>query len=152
MRLPLAIEEATADHADVLAAIHRAAFPPREAWSREVMALQLGVPNAFGFLSPAGGLILGRVAADEAEILTLAVMPAARRRGLGAALLHAAMARAAHLGAAAVFLEVSVANAAARPLYAAHGFREAGLRRRYYDDGTDALVLRAPLRRDHAGG
>jgi len=38
-----------------------------------------------------------------------------------------------------------VTNDAARSLYAAHGFAEAGLRRRYYSDGTDALVLRSGL-------
>ena len=92
-------------------------------------------------------MILARVAADEAEILTLAVDPGQRRRGLGSALLRAAMDRAAGLGAMSMFLEVAVTNHAARALYAAHGFIEAGLRRRYYSDGTDALVLRSTLSR-----
>jgi ribosomal-protein-alanine N-acetyltransferase len=55
------------------------------------------------------------------------------------------MNRAAAQGAVAMFLEVAVTNTAARALYAAHGFTEAGLRRRYYSDGTDALVLRSTL-------
>ena len=139
------IELATVAHADVFAAIHGAAFPRAEAWSRDVMLLQLEIPATFGLLHPRGGMILARVAADEAEILTLAVSPEQRRQGIGSALLRAAKARAAGLGAISRVLEVAVTTAAARALYAAHGFTEAGLRRRYYIDGTDALILRSTL-------
>ena len=131
-----------------MADIHSAAFPPAEAWSRDVILLQLGIPATFGLVHSRGGVILARVAADEAEILTLAVHPGVRRNGVGSTLLDAAMRRAAALGAAAMFLEVAVTNDAARALYAAHGFAEAGLRRRYYPDGTDALILRSTLRGD----
>jgi ribosomal-protein-alanine N-acetyltransferase len=134
----------------VMAEIHRAAFPPAEAWSRDVMLLHLELPLTFGLLHAGGGMILARVAADEAEILTLAVVPARRGQGIGAALLRAAMERAAGMGATAIVLEVAVTNQAARSLYAAHGFTAAGLRRRYYADGTDALILRSTLRADAA--
>jgi ribosomal-protein-alanine N-acetyltransferase len=139
------IETATIAHAGIMAEIHTAAFPAAEAWSRDVMILHLGLPATFGFVHSLGGMILVRVAADEAEILTLAVHPGQRRQGIGSALLDAAKARAAALGAVAVFLEVAVTNDTARSLYAAHGFIEAGLRRRYYWEGTDALVLRCGL-------
>lgn len=139
------IQDAHAGHATLLAAIHRAAFPLAESWSADVIAMQLGLPATFGLLHRTGGMILARVAADEGEVLTLAVLPAHRRAGLGTALLRAAMDRAAGMGARAMFLEVAVTNHGARGLYAAHGFREAGLRRRYYSDGTDALVLRSTL-------
>jgi [ribosomal protein S18]-alanine N-acetyltransferase len=139
------IETATPAHADVLAAIHRTAFARPEAWSRDVMLLQLEVPATFALIHSLGGMILGRVAADEAEILTFAVCPAQRRRGAGSALLRAAMERAANLGAVTMFLEVAVTNDAARALYARHGFTEAGVRRHYYTDGTDALILRSTL-------
>jgi len=129
--------------ADLMAEIHGAAFPPGESWSRDVMLLQLELPTTFGFVHSRQGMILGRVAADEAEVLTLAVKPGHQRQGIGAALLRAAMERAAGLGAVSMFLEVAVTNNAARALYAAHGFSEAGLRRHYYEDGTDALVLRS---------
>ena len=130
------LREATPLHAAALAAIHAASFPPRERWGADAMALQLGLPGAFGLIDPAGGMVLARVAADEAEILTLAVAPA---------LLEAAAARAARAGAAALFLEVSAANAAARALYESCGFARVGLRTRYYSDGADALVMRRPL-------
>lgn len=142
------IETATWGHAGVMAEIHRTAFLPTEAWSRDVMLLQLGMQSTFGLVYCRAGMILGRVTADEAEILTLAVDPRQRRRGVGTALLGAAMARAADLGAAFMFLEVAVTNDAARALYAGHGFTEAGLRRRYYTDGTDALILRSTLSTD----
>ena len=83
--------------------------------------------------------------ADEAEILTLAVIPGQRRHGIGRALLRAATRRAEAMGAASMFLEVAVTNVAARALYATQGFAEAGIRRRYYADGTDALILRSTL-------
>jgi ribosomal-protein-alanine N-acetyltransferase len=139
------IERATLAHAGVMAEIHRAAFPPAESWSRDVMALQLELPSGFGFVHSLGGMILARVASDESEILTLAVAPSQRRLGVGSALLGTAMERAARLGAVTMFLEVAVTNLAARALYTAHGFAEAGLRRRYYWDGTDALILRSTL-------
>jgi len=128
-----------------MAEIHRSAFTPAESWSRDVMVLQLELPATFGFVHSLGGMILARVAADESEILTLAVDPGRRRLGIGSALLSAAMTRAASMGAIAMFLEVAVGNHAARALYSAHGFIEAGLRRRYYTDGTDALILRSTI-------
>jgi len=99
----------------------------------------------FGLIDPEGGMVLARVAADQAEILALAVIPAVRRQGRGAALLAAAEARAAAAGAAAMFLEVAEPNAPARSLYARAGYAPAGRRRAYYPDGADALVLRKSL-------
>jgi len=145
------IEVATAVHADAMAEIHRAAFPSADTWSRDVMILQLDLPATFGFVHPGGGMILARVAAEESEILTLAVCPIQRRRGLASALLRAAKERAITLGAVSMFLEVAVTNHAARGLYKAHGFAEAGLRRNYYADGTNALILRSTLRAGTAG-
>ena len=137
---------ATPAHAAVLAAIHAAAFPPAEHWDESAIATQLTLPGGFGLLHPAGGMALGRMAADEAEILALAVIPERRRSGIGRLLLAQAQAQAAAAGARVVFLEVSARNAAARALYAAGGYREVGRRTRYYPDGTDALVLARPLR------
>jgi ribosomal-protein-alanine N-acetyltransferase len=136
---------ATADDAPALAALHHAAFPPAERWGPDAIRLLLEMPGAFGLHLPGQGFVLARVAADEAEILTLAVAPVARRAGHGAALLAAAMMQAALRGAATMILEVSARNGAARALYDAAGFAEAGRRARYYADGADALVLRRAL-------
>lgn len=141
----MTIEAASIAHADALAHIHARAFSPGERWGRDAMALQLGLPGAFGFITAQGGMALARVVADEAEILTIAVDPAVHRHGLGRALLRRIMVEATAAGAARLFLEVSQANLAARALYAGCGFEEVGRRRSYYRDGSDALVLRATL-------
>lgn len=124
------------------ARLHALAFPAAEAWGPDAIRLMLEMPGTFGVLRPGAGFVLARVAADEAEILTLAVAPDARRQGIGAALLAEAMAGAVVRGAGAMFLEVSDRNAAARALYAAAGFLSVGRRKRYYGDGADALVIR----------
>jgi ribosomal-protein-alanine N-acetyltransferase len=136
---------AEAAEAVALAALHAAAFPPGQRWDAAAIAGLLAMPGVFGLVVRGLGFVLARVAADEAEILTLAVAPAARRQGHGGALLAAAMAQAAARGAASMFLDVAADNAAARALYAAAGFAEVGRRRRYYADGADALVLRRDL-------
>jgi [ribosomal protein S18]-alanine N-acetyltransferase len=134
-------------YADALAAIHAAAFREAEVWSAAVLAGQLAQPGNFALIDPAGGMLLARVAADEAEILTLAVAPASRRGGIGLGLVAAAMRHAAADGAVAMFLEVASGNAAARALYEKAGFVRVGRRARYYPQGGDALVLRAEISR-----
>lgn len=140
-----ALQRATMAHVAALAAIHAASFPPREIWGQDAIALQLALPGVFGLLHPHGGMILARAAADEAEVLTLAVAPDARRQGIAAALLAGAMAAARERAATTMLLEVAVNNTAARALYERAGFIEAGRRPRYYADGDDALILRACL-------
>ena len=128
-----------------MALLHHRAFPPRERWGVDAIGLQLGMFGAFGWISPAGGMILARAVAGEAEVLTLAVDPASRRQGIGRALLQQTAATAQGRGAQAIFLEVAADNAPAQALYAASGFAEVGRRRGYYPNGGDALVLRRPL-------
>ncbi len=132
-------------HAKVLAAMHATSFPPEECWSANVIALQLGAPGSFGLADSRGGMILCRSTGDEGEVLTLAVDPMRRREGIGADLMNAAMTHAAGSGVARMFLEVSVENTTAIGLYRRMGFETVGGRRRYYADGTDALVMRADL-------
>ena len=148
----MSAEPVTAAHADALAAIHAAAFPPDEVWSANVISLHVGLPGGFGFIDARGGMILARTVMDEAEILTLAVLPDARRQGLGCDLLQAAMRRAAAADARTMFLEVAEDNASARRLYARHGFTEVGRRKRYYANGDDALVMRVTLMPPDATG
>ncbi len=136
---------ATPAHAPAMALLHGRAFAVRERWGADAIALQLGLPGAFGWIAPAGGMLLARAAADEAELLTLAVDPAAQRQGIGRALLRQSLATAQERGACAMFLEVAAGNAAAQALYAATGFAVVGRRRAYYPGGGDALVLRRSL-------
>ena len=133
---------------DALARLHAAAFDRGGAWSAEAFAASLADPAVF-LCGGAAGVALGRVAADEAELLTLAVHPEARRRGRGRRLLAAFERDAMARGAARAFLEVAADNLAARSLYAAAGYQEAGRRSGYYRDAEDgredAMVLAKPL-------
>jgi [ribosomal protein S18]-alanine N-acetyltransferase len=129
-----------------LAALHAACFP--DAWSGQAIADLLAAPGTFAFAND-DGFALARVAAGEAEILTLAVAPPARGKGLGRALLQAAIRKARDDGATTMFLEVGVDNPSALALYAGLGFTKVGNRKAYYQ-GKDALVLRLPLEGDFA--
>ena len=131
-----------------LAAIHAAAIATPRPWSADEIADLLASPGAFLLTEP-GGFLMGRVIADEAELLTVAVKPEARRRGLGARLVAAFLGEARTRGAATAFLEVAADNHAAHALYASAGFTKAGRRPGYYTtlDGKriDALILTRPL-------
>jgi ribosomal-protein-alanine N-acetyltransferase len=135
--------DATADTAP-LAALHAACF--EEVWDAASLRTMLAAPGAFAF-HDRDGFVLARVTADEAEILTLAVAPQARGKGLGRALLSAAIGEAQRRGAGAIFLEVGSDNPAALALYARLGFANVGSRKGYYR-GRDALVLRLSLPAD----
>ncbi len=79
---------------------------------------------------------------DEAHITTIAIHPDYRRRGLGEFLLVNLIDIAYTIGAKWVTLEVRVSNTTAQNLYHKYGFREAGVRRRYYSDNQeDALIM-----------
>ena len=121
----------------------------REAWSVAAFQVQLEMHSVLGLLDERGGVALLRVTADEAEILTIGVLPVMRRQGIARALLDESMAQARAVGVRTVFLEVGIRNRPARGLYEAAGFEEVGRRRRYYVNGEDALILRATL--DPAG-
>ncbi|WP_371129870.1 GNAT family N-acetyltransferase [Phenylobacterium sp.] len=137
--------------ADALARVHAAAFA--SGWPPQEIAGLLDGPGGFALLVEGEdrplAFILCRAVAGEAEILTLAVDPAARRQGLALALVEAATGAARMAGAESLFLEVADDNPAARGLYAKAGFGEVGLRRGYYDRGAkppaDAVVMRLDL-------
>jgi ribosomal-protein-alanine N-acetyltransferase len=86
------------------------------------------------------------VLADEAEILTVGVVPEGRRQGTARRLIAALLDAARAGGAADVFLEVRVDNEAARALYESEGFASIGMRPGYYDSGrVDAVVMHREL-------
>jgi len=123
-------------------------------WSQADFTELFAGIGAFGFLALDGerpaGMIACRVVAEDAEVLTLAVDPKARGRGVGRALLEAAIGTARQSGATAVFLEVAVDNAPALALYGRAGFVRAGLRSGYYDRGAAGHVDAAAMRLDLA--
>jgi len=129
-----------------LAKIHATSFA--EPWTERAIDELLASPGSLAFCAE-DGFVLARVAADEAEILTLAVRPDRRRRGVGTSLVRAAADHASALGARYIFLEVAVGNAGATSLYTGLGFGGVGRRPAYYDSGPDkredALILRSNL-------
>jgi ribosomal-protein-alanine N-acetyltransferase len=89
-----------------------------------------------------GVMVLG----PSAEIMTIGVIPQARRRGLATDLLHALLAEAHRRGAQECFLEVREDNDAARAFYEREGFETVGVRRGYYDHGrVHAISMRLEL-------
>jgi len=134
--------------AGLVAEIHGRSFPT--AWTADEIRGLAAMPGAFVLLAHRDetpvGVALARCAADEAEIVTIGVVPEARRAGAGRALLRAVIETAAGAGAGSLFIEVADDNAAALSLYTGEGFVEVGRRRAYYGDGgADALVMRRPL-------
>lgn len=159
---PLLAEEAAALQAAAFAGLERpysaaeitALADGRTGFLIAAHAAAPGLPA--GIAPPLAGFVLFRTAGGEAEILVIAVAPADRRRGFGAALLAAAEEAAAARGAARMILEVAEGNAPARALYARAGYAPAGRRRNYYrrPDGRreDALVLAREMARPGTPG
>jgi ribosomal-protein-alanine N-acetyltransferase len=87
------------------------------------------------------GFLIGRQAADEAEILNLAVAKESRRKGEGGALLEAALERFRARGVSRVFLEVRDSNAAGLAFYAKHGFSKIGRREGYYREPFESAIV-----------
>lgn len=127
-----------------LARLHAACFVTPRPWTAAELDRLLADPACFLIERPAG-FVLGRSVLDEAEILTIAVDPAARRQGLGRQLIDAFEAEARARGALTAFLEVAADNLPALALYRASGFVAQGRRPRYYraPDGSlkDAEIM-----------
>jgi [ribosomal protein S18]-alanine N-acetyltransferase len=143
----VAIRPATRDDLPAILAIERASFS--DPWSRGSFASLLERPRVFFAVAVEGphravvGHVVTWFVVDEAELANLAVVPGSRRRGIGAALLGAALDAAEARGARVMYLEVRASNRAALALYGSRGFEEAGRRRDYYRRPVeDALILR----------
>ena len=132
-----------------LAGLHARCFTVPRPWTEAEFAGFLSDPLVYLLVEGDAGFLLGRAVAGEAELLTLAVAPEARRRGMGQRLVSRFLYQARLRGAESAFLEVAADNAPAQALYARAGFAQTGRRRGYYQgiDGrkVDALVLRKEL-------
>ena len=131
---------------DLIRAI-AAASPEAARWSRETYETILQDPQrASCYVADQEGSVVGfvclRLVSDEAEVLNLAVEPAARRLGVGSRLLDHALREAVRRGAQRVFLEVRETNQPALALYQRYGFAVSMRRVGYYSEpSADALVL-----------
>jgi ribosomal-protein-alanine N-acetyltransferase len=132
----------------VAASLHEACF--EEAWDASAIAKLLSLPGSLGLLALVSGqpvgLVIARGVEDEAEILTIGVLPAFRRRGVGSRLLERIGERLAEAGRSRLVLEVAEDNAAALALYDRASFAQVGRRLGYYKrvaGGTAAAIVLA---------
>jgi len=149
----LSIEPAGVAYANVLAALHAPCF--EDAWDSAAMAALLATPGTIALLATQDktgeqhpcGFVLLRAAADEMEILTLAVVPQARRRGVARALMQAVRRYADKAGTRKIFIEYAEDNQAAHALYESVGYASDGVRSNYYrnSDGTARNAITASL-------
>jgi [ribosomal protein S18]-alanine N-acetyltransferase len=141
---PAVVRPATADDVPAIAAIEAGAA--HQPWTASQIHDSLASPSTRGWVAvseqAALGHLLASCVAEEGEILTLAVAPDARRRGLGRRLVGACTRHWRASGTRVGWLEVRHDNVAALGLYGETGWVEAGVRRRYYRDGADALIMR----------
>lgn len=140
-----------------IASMHKMLFDP--AWDEDELRKMLVDPCASALIAKVrlrhigpptpAGFVMARIVADEAEILSIGVIPPFQRRGIGELLIDGLQRAAKSAGARSLFLEVADDNTAARRLYDSAGFKQVGCRKGYYKrrDGTsaDALTLSADL-------
>jgi ribosomal-protein-alanine N-acetyltransferase len=150
------VDEPAVGEVDILADLHAEAFA--RGWSAEDFAALMAGDNVFALtarreslfgLRRIAGFVVVRIAADEAEVLTIAVGRARRGRGYGRLLMEEALRRLYRERIAACFLEVNRDNDPAVALYRGLGFEDVGTRKGYYgsvagSDGT-AIVMRLAL-------
>lgn len=133
---------------EAAAALHARCIRVPRPWTAAEFAALLSTPGVF-LVGGSDALAVGRVAAREAELLTIATAPEHRRQGLGRRTLAAFEAEATRRGAVEAFLEVAADNAPALALYRASGWGRVGRRPGYYRDASaapaDALILRKSL-------
>jgi ribosomal-protein-alanine acetyltransferase len=145
---------ATAADVPALAALESDLFGV-DAWSEASLAGEIDGPGRRAVVAVEGDEVVGYVVTlaggDLVDLLRIAVSPSHQRRGVAGRLLDEVVQAAAADGAGRMLLEVSAANAPALAFYAAADFVEIDRRRRYYRDGSDAVVMRRSLGRACCG-
>lgn len=141
------------DRAHDIARLHAQVFDP--AWTEASLRTMLDHPAATSFVATIGGptevvgFIIGQLAADEAEILTVGVAPSSQRAGIGRKLVEGLMRAANRAEARRIFLDVAADNEAAIALYDVLGFEQIGRRKGYYARASgppvDAITMARAL-------
>ncbi|WP_328855588.1 ribosomal protein S18-alanine N-acetyltransferase [Microbispora hainanensis] len=142
----IVLRRMTHDDLPAVMDIERTTFPA-DAWSEAMMRGELAdQPRTRHYVvAELGDRVVGyaglAAAGDQADVQTIAVLADHRRAGVGTALMNELLTEAARRGAVSVFLEVRADNPPAQAMYERFGFRRLGLRRSYYEDGTDAITM-----------
>lgn len=128
--------------AETLATLHAASFP--RGWSAQEFDSLLANPS-YTIITSDHGFALLQIIPPEAELITISILPAARKQGHGRALLSQALDAVQSAGVTSVFLDVDATNTAALTLYRSAGFTEIGRRAGYYtttgDTPSDAIQM-----------
>lgn len=131
------IRKASEKDAAVITAIGAACFT-EEAWREETVRRDMSLPHSLYFIDEEEGRAEGYscfwFVADEAQLVNIAVLPEARRKGIASALMEAGMEEAMRRGMASLFLEVRTGNLPAQALYRRHGMTVKALRKGVYEE------------------
>ncbi|WP_433372675.1 ribosomal protein S18-alanine N-acetyltransferase [Streptosporangium sp. CA-115845] len=144
------LRQMTFDDLPAVMEIERRTFPA-DAWSEGMLRGELDdQPRTRHYVvALAEDAVVGyaglAAAGDQADVQTIAVLAEWRRNGIGGALLTELLTEAERRGAVSVFLEVRADNPGAQAVYDRFGFERIGMRLRYYEDGTDAIMMRKDL-------
>lgn len=137
-----AVTDLGSEDLEMAADIHAEGFS--HAWDAETLAGLIRARGGAGLVAHAGGnrrrmlgFMIYRVAADEAEVITIVTARRHRRNGAARALMNEMIRRCLADRLQNIFLEVDESNARALGLYASLGFREAGKRKAYYRNASD---------------
>ena len=149
----MTLRKATADDVAAVVELERLLFGV-DAWSEAQVREELTGSRRRAWVArdPVVGYAVTLATGDVVDLQRIAVHPDHQRQGLARELLGAALGAARHDRGDRMLLEVGAANTAALAFYAAAGFTEIDRRRRYYRDGTDAVVMRLPLGATACGG
>lgn len=151
--MPFAIRDFQPKDFDTLWRMDQECFPPGIAYSRPELKAYVRHGQSFTLIAHDAddGKIAGFIVAHSAptgHIITIDVLPAVRRSGVGSMLLRAAEDRLQAAGSKAVGLETAVDNISALSFYKRHGYNVMRTWPRYYSTGVDALVLKKILQPD----
>lgn len=143
----IAVREWSYEDLNAIAKLETRCF--HDPWKEEDFRSSYAQPVCYGVVVEDDGVIVGYACAillfESGDVANVAVAPEYRRQGLGKRLLCWIEEKAKSLGVERLFLEVRVSNHSARALYAGYGFEEISVRKRYYEDGEDALVMQKNL-------
>ncbi len=129
---------------DLAAVVQLAEQSMLNAWNREQFAAEMDISSGLRLVADNGkicGYLMGRAVAGEAEILQLAVLPSCHCLGIGSGLLAQGLRSLSQQRVRTCFLEVRKQNAGAVSLYQQAGFRQVGIRKRYYRHPVDDAVI-----------
>ena len=146
--MPFAIRDFKSEDFETLWHIDQECFAPGIAYSRTELKAYIRYRGAITLVAADGDRVGGFIVAHAgaiAHVITIDVVAAARRSGVGSLLLRTVEDRLRAAGSRAVGLETAVDNVSALSFYKRHGYNVIRTWPRYYSNGVDALVLKKPL-------